>query len=144
MVDIKKNKQNWFYSDTVKEHFLNPKNVAFSDEDIEKLNPNGKGVAGSPACGDLMHVWIKVNEKTKKIEKCLWRTFGCASAIASTSVMSEMVEGMSIEKAKKLTPKEVMEKLGGLPAIKVHCSILGTHALKKAIENFENKTNKKN
>jgi NifU-like protein involved in Fe-S cluster formation len=137
MTDIKKNKKNWFYSDIIKKHFLEPKNVAFDDKIIEKLKPNGIGIAGSPACGDLMHVWIKVNDEMK-IEKCLWRTFGCASAIASTSVMSEMVENMTINEAKKLTPKEIAKKLGGLPQIKVHCSVLGTQALKKAIENYEN------
>jgi len=146
MADIvgigKKTNKNWFYSDTVKEHFMNPKNIVMKDEDVENIKPNGVGEVGSPACGDVMKFWIHVDKKTKKITKCMWKTFGCASAIASTSMLSEMVTengGMTIEEAKKLRPKDILERLGGLPAVKIHCSVLGDQALRAAIDDYLSK-----
>jgi NifU-like protein involved in Fe-S cluster formation len=82
-------------------------------------------------------MFIKV--KNNKIKECRWRTFGCASAIASTSMLSEMVVGKTLAEAKKITPKDIVKALGGLPARKIHCSILGDQALRKAIENYEGK-----
>jgi len=142
MADIhaKNSDQEWFYSDTVKKHFLNPKNLAANDKMIEEMKPNGIGEVGSPACGDVMRMWIKVEDG--RIKKCLWRTFGCASAIASTSMLSVMITedgGMTLEEAVKIKPKDILEKLGGLPKIKIHCSVLGDQALRAAIEDYKKK-----
>src|SRR3989338_7265644 len=90
-------------------------------------------------CGDVMEMFIKVDLKTQTIKECKWKTFGCASAIASTSILSEMVKGMKLEEAKKITPADIVKALGGLPARKIHCSVLGDQALRKAIEDYEKK-----
>ncbi len=130
--------KTWAYSNIVKEHFFKPKN--FIDEKQEKtIKFNGMGEVGSPACGDMMRVWIWVDLKTEKIKSCKWRTFGCASAIAATSMMSVMVTekgGMGISKVEKLKPKQITDRLKGLPTIKIHCSVLGDQALKSAIINY--------
>lgn len=120
------------YSKKVIKHFLHPKN--FITNESEARNADGHGEAGNPVCGDLMKMWIWV--KNGKIVKCKWKTFGCASAIASTSILSEMVKGMKISDALKLKPERIVKKLGGLPAIKVHCSVLGSKALKEAIKDY--------
>ena len=129
----------WLYSNKVKEHFFNPKNIFKSDQELEdyKNNADGIGQVGSPACGDVMEMFTKVKDGNNK--ECRWRTFGCASAIASTSILSEMVIGKTLAEAKKITPKDIVKALGGLPARKIHCSILGDQALRKAIENYEGK-----
>ncbi len=101
---------------------------------------DGLGVVGSPACGDVMAVWINIDPKTKKITECKWRTFGCASAIASTSMMSIMATengGMTLAKAKRMTPEAIIDRLGGLPDRKYHCSVLGHLGLREAIEDYE-------
>lgn len=129
--------KGWYYSQKVKEHFLNPKNILL--EEPKRGQFNAVGVIGAPACGDVMEVWLKVVPKTEKIKECKWKTFGCASAIASTSIMSVMVTekgGMTLEKARKITPSDIMKRLGGLPLRKVHCSVLGDKALRKAINNY--------
>jgi len=90
-------------------------------------------------CGDVMKLYIKVDRKTQKIKECRWKTFGCASAIASTSIMSEMAIGKTLEQAKKITPQDIVKALGGLPARKIHCSVLGDQALRAAIEDYEKK-----
>ena len=124
--------QNWVYSDLVKEHFLEPKNVLKGDEST--FDFNGKGTVGNMICGDEMNVYIKVaNDVILDIK---WNTYGCASAIASTSMMSEIAKGMAIHEAYKITPDLIAEKLGGLPKNKFHCSVLGDDALRKAIENY--------
>lgn len=126
---------DWLYSDIVKDHFFNPRNYLATDE----YKADGFGTAGSPVCGDLMKVWIKVDPKTNKIIDCKWQTFGCASAIASTSMMSVMVlenGGMSPEEAKKITTEGIMKRLGGLPDNKIHCSVLGHLALREAINDY--------
>lgn len=130
-------RQGWLYSDKVKEHFFNPKNIFKSEEEAEKYKKeaDGVGMVGSPACGDLMEMYIKV--KDSKVVECKWRTFGCASAIASTSILSEMVIGKTLEEAKKITPQDIVKELDGLPAHKIHCSVLGDQALRKAIEDYE-------
>jgi NifU-like protein involved in Fe-S cluster formation len=128
---------DWLYSDIVKEHFMNPKNFLIDDE---KYESDGKGMVGSPACGDMMVVWIKVDEKNQKIKECKWKTFGCASAIASTSMMSVMVtenDGMEITEAISLKPEQIIERLGGLPDRKFHCSVLGQEALRNAILDYQ-------
>lgn len=127
----------WVYSDTVRDHFLNPRNLLVNDAEYEA---DGIGIVGSPACGDMMVVWIRVDAKSKRITECKWRTFGCASAIASTSMMSEMATengGMTLARAKRLTPEAIIDRLGGLPDRKYHCSVLGHQALREAVEDFE-------
>jgi NifU-like protein involved in Fe-S cluster formation len=128
---------DWLYSDTVKDHFFNPRNILWNEKEYEG---DGLGVVGSPACGDMMAVWIKVDPISKKISECKWRTFGCASAIASTSMMSVMATekgGMSLTRAKRLSPEAIIERLGGLPDRKYHCSVLGHLALREAIADYE-------
>jgi len=128
---------NWLYSDIVKDHFLKPRNILIDEEGYVA---DGVGISGSPLCGDMMIVWIKVDKKAKKIIECKWRTFGCASAIASTSMMSVMVTengGMSIKDARHISPEAIIERLGGLPDRKYHCSVLGHLALKEAIIDYE-------
>lgn len=132
------NVQEWLYSDIVKDHFFNPRNILLDDKDYRA---DGIGVSGSPLCGDMMAVWVKVDKETSKILECKWRTFGCASAIGSTSMMSVMVtenDGMMLARAKRISPEAIIERLGGLPDRKYHCSVLGHEALRKAIEDYEN------
>lgn len=129
--------QNWLYSEVVKDHFFNPRNILLDEKEYES---DAIGIAGSPLCGDMMVVWIKVDKDSQKITECKWRTFGCASAIASTSMMSLMVTedgGMPVSRAKRITPESIVERLGGLPDRKYHCSVLGHEALRKAIEDYE-------
>ncbi len=128
---------SWLYSDVVKDHFFNPRNLLIDDESYVA---DGVGIVGSPACGDMMAVWVKIDPNTEHIVECKWRTFGCASAIASTSMMSVMATedgGMTLSRAKRLTPEAIIERLGGLPDIKYHCSVLGHHALRAAVEDYE-------
>lgn len=127
---------NWVYTDTVKEHFLNPRNI-WSDK--ENFVADGEGEVGSLACGDQMRVGIKI--KNDKILDIRWLTYGCASAIASTSIMSEMVKGMTLKEAYNLTPDKITGALGGLPEHKFHCSVLGDKALRAAIDDYLAKNN---
>ncbi len=138
---IDKDGESWLYSDIVKDHFFNPRNLLINGQE-ENFHADGVGRVGSPACGDEMVIWIKV--KDNKITDCKWQTFGCGSAIASTSVLSEMVlenGGMTIEEALKIRPQDILERLGGLPARKVHCSVLGDQALRAAIEDWRQRHN---
>ncbi len=129
----------WLYSDIVKDHFFNPRNfMRYGEED--KFKFNGLGRVGSPACGDEMVLWIDVEDKTEIIKNCRWRTFGCGSAIASTSVLSEMIAGMTIAEALKIKPQDILERLGGLPERKVHCSVLGDKALLAAVNDYFRRT----
>jgi len=123
----------WVYSEKVKEHFMDPRNVL---EDEAGFGADGRGLTGNVKCGDEMLVVIKVDEQTGTITDCKWRTFGCASAIASTSVLSEMVKGMRLEDAYALSARDVQKELGGLPEHKVHCSVLGDKALRQAINDY--------
>ncbi|MFA6485868.1 MAG: iron-sulfur cluster assembly scaffold protein [Candidatus Magasanikbacteria bacterium] len=128
----------WLYSDIVKDHFFNPRNFMHYGEE-EKFEFNGLGRVGSPACGDEMVLWIWVDKKSDKIKNCRWRTFGCGSAIASTSVLSEMIienDGMSVKKALEIKPQDILARLGGLPDRKIHCSVLGDKALQAAVNDF--------
>jgi NifU-like protein involved in Fe-S cluster formation len=139
MNDIKKNNQSWAYSQKVKAHFINPQN--FVEEDVPDWKFDGFGEIGSPACGDVMKMWIKI--RNGKIIQCGWKTFGCASAIASTSVLSEMLMkdgGMILAEAKKITAKQIVDELGGLPDNKIHCSVLGDQALRLAINDYEQRS----
>ena len=116
------------YSEKVMEHFKNPRNVG------EMENPDGVGRVGNPVCGDVMELYIKVNDGI--IVDAKFKTFGCGAAIASSSMVTEMVKGNSIEEALKISNKAVVEALDGLPPAKVHCSVLAEDALKSAIENY--------
>lgn len=144
-VTSQKGDVGWLYSPIVKDHFFKPRNIQLNDP--KKSEFNGIGTVGSPVCGDVMTMWIKIDPKTERIKKCTWRTFGCASAIASTSMLSVIVTrrgGMKLDKAKKITPQDILKELGGLPARKIHCSVLGDQALRAAIENYEkNRTKNK-
>jgi nitrogen fixation protein NifU and related proteins len=130
---------SWNYSDKVKEHFFHPKNILEIDE--KEYNADGVGYVGSPACGDMMKIFIKV--KDDRIADLKWQTFGCASAIGSTSMLSVMVTengGMSLDEAWKLTPEMIINELGGLPPNKIHCSVLGDKALREAIKDHYKRT----
>lgn len=136
-------KAGWFYTDTVKDHFFNPKN--FLDEETGHEH-DYLGMVGSPACGDAMKVWLKIERDALNVERIKsfkWKTFGCASAIASTSMLSVMVsenEGLPLEDALQLRPQDIMVRLGGLPARKVHCSVLGDKALRSAVNDYFRKS----
>ena len=116
------------YSEKVMDHFLHPKNVG----EIE--NADGVGTVGNPVCGDVMTFYIKVEKD--RIVDVKFKTFGCAAAIAVSSMVSEMVKGKTLDEALKITNKTVAEELGGLPPQKLHCSNLGADALHRAIENY--------
>jgi len=134
--------QSWIYSDVVREHFLHPQNMLIDDAAYEA---DGVGVVGSPACGDMMVVWIKVDKENGLVTECKWKTFGCASAIASTSMMSVIATengGLTLKQAKRLTPEYIIERLGGLPDRKYHCSVLGHQALREAVEDYEEQQKK--
>lgn len=123
----------WVYSDTVKEHFMNPKNVLMDEKGYQY---DGKGIVGNIKCGDQMIMYIKVDKEKGVITDCRWKTYGCASAIASTSILSEAVKDMTLEEAYHISPKDIARKLGGLPENKIHCSVLGDKALRAAINNY--------
>lgn len=127
----------WVYTETVKEHFLNPRNFLMGDE--SKYPHDAEGIVGNPICGDQMLMMIQVDEKTQTIKDVKWKTYGCASAIASTSALSELAKGRSLDDAIKITAEEIEEYLGGLPKHKFHCSVLGHEALAAAIEDYRKK-----
>ena len=139
-VESKDKKEKWLYSEIVKEHFFDPKNFMVDDEGYEA---DGMGMVGSPACGDMMTVWIKVEPKSERVVDMKWRTFGCGSAIASTSMHSVMVVengGRTIDEALAIRPQHIIERLGGLPDRKIHCSVLSDKALRSAINDYFRKT----
>jgi NifU-like protein len=119
----------WDYNKKVMEYFLHPVNAG----EIE--NPDGVGEEGSLACGDMLKLTFKL-DKDGRIADIKFKTFGCASAIASASIMTEMVKGLTIEEAEKITNKDIVDKLGGLPEQKMHCSVMGMEALQAAIANY--------
>jgi nitrogen fixation NifU-like protein len=124
------------YTEKVMEHFTNPRNVGEID------NADGVGEVGNMKCGDIMRIYIKVNDQDV-IEDVKFRTFGCGAAIATSSVVTEMVKGKTIDEALEITNKQVAEELGGLPENKMHCSNLAADALHKAIEDLKNKRDEK-
>jgi nitrogen fixation NifU-like protein len=119
------------YTDIVLEHFRHPHNVG----KIE--NPDGKATEGSPACGDMVSVYIKVDPKTNTIADVKFESYGCASNIATGSIITELAKGKTLDEAKNITWKEASEALGGLPKIKAHCSVLAVEGLRSAIQNYE-------
>ncbi|MCD6397507.1 MAG: iron-sulfur cluster assembly scaffold protein [Spirochaetaceae bacterium] len=130
---------DWVYTETVKDHFINPRNI-LTDE--AEFNADGSGTVGSMACGDEMLVAIKVENDS--IADCKWKTYGCASAIASTSMLSVFAKGMSLAEAYKITPADITDQLGGLPNHKFHCSVLGDRALRAAIDDYLEKQGRDN
>lgn len=123
------------YSAKVMEHFTNPRNVG----DME--NPDGVGHVGNPVCGDIMELYIRV--KGNIITEAKFKTFGCGAAIATSSMVTELVKGKSIEEALEISNKAVVEALDGLPPIKLHCSVLAEEALKSAIDDYLSKSKKR-
>jgi len=126
------------YSKTVMKNYMNPKNLG------ELKNPDGVGKVGNPTCGDIMWLYIKVKkEKEKEIIKDIkFKTFGCAAAIATSSMVTQLAKGKTLKDAEKIKYEEVMKSLGGLPRVKVHCSMMAQEALKKAIEDYNSKKKK--
>ena len=119
------------YNEKVMDVFKNPKNVG----EIE--NPSGSGTVGNASCGDIMQITLKIEDNI--IVDAKFKTFGCAAAIATSSTATEMIKGMTVEEALKVTNRAVVEKLGGLPSQKLHCSVLAEEAIKKAIEDYLSK-----
>ncbi|MCX6781064.1 MAG: iron-sulfur cluster assembly scaffold protein [Candidatus Magasanikbacteria bacterium] len=130
-------KQKWAYSPIVKEHFFHPKNLLLEEPTEGQFD--SRGTVGSPACGDVMDIWIKVDPSEDRVIDLKWKTFGCGSAIAATSMFSVMVTengGLKIDDALKIKPQDIMERLGGLPNRKIHCSVLADKAFRKAVNNY--------
>ena len=121
------------YTETVMDHFTHPRNVG----EIE--NPDGVGQVGNAKCGDIMKMYLKI--KDDRIEDVKFETFGCGSAIASSSMATELIKGKTIEEALAVTNKQVVDALGGLPAYKLHCSVLAEESIKAAVKNYYDRNN---
>jgi len=121
------------YNDLVLEHFKNPRNTGRIED------PDGKATEGSPACGDMVSLYLKVDPETKVIDDIKFESYGCASNIATGSIITELAKGKTIDEAKNITWQEASEALGGLPKIKAHCSVLAVEVLRSAIQNYEEK-----
>ena len=127
------------YSEKVMDHFNNPRNMG------EIPDADGVGLVGNPVCGDVMKIMIKVNKETKIIEDIKFKTFGCGAAVATSSMVTEMIngKGLTLDEALKISNKKVAEALDGLPPVKMHCSVLAEEGLKSAIEDYRKKNEKK-
>lgn len=121
------------YNEKVMDHFTNPRNVG------EIPNADGMGEVGNAKCGDIMRMYLKIEDS--RIVDIKFKTFGCGSAIASSSIATELIKGKTIQEALKLTNKMVVEALGGLPTVKIHCSVLAEQAIKAALLDYANKNN---
>ena len=129
--------RNFAYHERVIDHYENPRNVGSFDK---KASDVGTGLVGAPACGDVMKLQIKVNEENGTIEKAVFKTFGCGSAIASSSYATELLEGMPIEEAVKIKNQDIAQHLK-LPPVKLHCSMLAEDAIQAAIKDYKTKQN---
>ena len=127
------NQSDWLYTEKVKDHFMHPRNLLLEESSYQA---DGRGVIGNIKCGDEMLVMIKVDKEKNIITDCKWKTYGCASAIASTSVLSELAIGKTLDEAYKLSSHDIAKALGGLPEHKIHCSVLGDKALRAAIDDY--------
>lgn len=123
------------YNDKVMDHFFNPHNVG----EIE--NPDGSGTYGSPVCGDMMLITLNIDDN-EVITDAKFKTYGCGTAVASSSMATDMIIGKTVEEALQLTNEQIIDELGGLPAIKIHCSVLAEHAIKSAIYDYAQKHGK--
>lgn len=123
------------YNDTVMDHFFNPHNVG----EIE--NPDGLGVYGSPVCGDMMQITLRIDEN-EVITDCKFKTYGCGTAVASSSMATDLIIGKTVEEALEVKNSDIIEALGDIPAIKLHCSVLADKAIKKAIYDYAMKNGK--
>ena len=121
------------YSEKVMDHFQHPRNVG----EIE--NASGVGTVGNAKCGDIMRMFLDIDDKTHIIKECKFKTFGCGAAVATSSMATEMVKGKTIEEAMQITNKAVMEALDGLPPVKVHCSLLAEEAIHAALCDYAQK-----
>jgi len=119
------------YSEKVMDHFMNPRNIG----EIE--NADGVGEVGNPACGDMMRLYLKIDEG--KVVDAKFRTFGCGAAIASSSMLTEMVKGKTVDEARAITNQHVADALDGLPAVKIHCSVMAEQAVKSALDDYAKK-----
>ena len=126
------------YSDEVIEHYENPKNVGSMDKEDDNV---GTGLVGAPACGDVMRLQLRINDNGI-IEEAKFKTFGCGSAIASSSLITTMVEGISIEEAEQIKNSDIAQELN-LPPVKIHCSVLAEDAVKSAIKDWKEKQNER-
>ncbi len=127
---------NATYSKQLLKRFQNPRFV----KDVKDANAIGE--VGNVSCGDVMHLELKIDDKTKKIKDIGFKTFGCGAAIASSDVVCELAKGKTLKEAKKISKDDIVKKLGGMPKIKLHCSVLGIEALNRAIKNYEEKGGK--
>lgn len=123
------------YNEKVIDHYENPRNVGILDKNDKQV---GTGMVGAPACGDVMKLQIKVNEETGTIEDAVFKTYGCGSAIASSSLATEMLKGRTLEEANTIKNTHIAEELS-LPPVKIHCSLLAEDAIKAAIEDYRKK-----
>lgn len=133
--------EKWYYTDIVKEHFFKPRNLLLEKPALESFDASG--MVGSPACGDMMNMWIKIDPETERVKDLKWKTFGCGSAIAATSMFSVMLTengGLTLADALKVKPQHIMERLGGLPNRKIHCSVLADKAFQKTANDYFRKT----
>ncbi|MCC7356140.1 MAG: iron-sulfur cluster assembly scaffold protein [Candidatus Doudnabacteria bacterium] len=129
--------ETWVYSETVKDHFFHPRNLLLDNPTEGQFD--AEGMVGSPACGDMMTMWLKINPESEQITEMKWKTFGCGSAIASTSMFSVMITengGMHLDEALKIKPQDVMKRLDGLPNRKIHCSVLADKAFRKTVNEY--------
>ena len=127
--------EDWIYSEKVKDHFMKPRNFLFGDE--SQFDADAVGQVGNPICGDQMKMYLQI--KNDKIVDVRWKTYGCASAIASTSALSELAKGKTLGEALAISAKDIDDYLGNLPKHKFHCSVLGHEAMEDAINKYRGK-----